>query len=102
MPRAKLSLGSAAMKPLSRRSATTGIVASVTAIPAVGLATSLRDPGDDKLLAAIRRYKSEVAAINASHDLTDEELDAWVDRADAMLPEAGGLPVLPTPGGMAV
>jgi hypothetical protein len=74
MPRAKLTLGSAAMKPLSRRSVTTGIVAAVTAIPAVGLATSLRaHPGDDKLLAAIRRYKSEVAAINASHGLTDEE-----------------------------
>jgi hypothetical protein len=53
----------------------TGIVAAVTAIPAVGLATTLRvHPGDDKLLTAIRRYKSEVAAINASHGLTDEDL----------------------------
>jgi len=83
------------MKPLSRRSVTTGIVAAVTAIPAVGLATSLRvHPGDDKLLAAIRRYKSEVAAINASHGLTDEELDAWVDRAEAILIEAASLPAL--------
>jgi hypothetical protein len=42
----------------------------------------------------IRSYKSEIAAINASSDLSDEELDAWVDRADAILMEAAGLPAL--------
>jgi hypothetical protein len=42
----------------------------------------------------IRRYKSEIAAINASGDLSDEELDAWVDRTDAILAEAAGLPAL--------
>jgi hypothetical protein len=49
---------------------------------------------DDKLLAVIRRYESELAAINASVDLSDEELDAWVDRTDATLVEAAGLPAL--------
>ncbi len=83
------------MKPLSRRSVTTGLVAAVTAIPAVGLSTSLRvHPGDDKLLAVIRRYESELVAINTSGDLSDEELDAWIDRADAILVEAAGLPAL--------
>jgi hypothetical protein len=81
------------MKPLSRRSVTTGLVAAVTAIPAVALSVSSA-PSDDKLLAVIRSYKSEIAAINASSDLSDEELDAWVDRADAILMEAAGLPAL--------
>jgi hypothetical protein len=50
--------------------------------------------GDDKLRELIRGYKAEVAAINASGELSDEELDAWMDRADAILIEAVGLPVL--------
>ena len=81
------------MRPLSRRSVTTGMVAAVAAVPAVAL--SVRSaPRDDKLLAVIRRYESELAAINASVDLSDEELDAWVDRTDAILVEAAGLPAL--------
>ena len=52
------------MKPLSRRSVTTGLAAAVTAIPAVGLATSaVANPGDDKLLAVIGRYKAEVVQL---------------------------------------
>ena len=91
------------MKPISRRSVTTGIVAAVTAIPALGLATSVKaHPGDDKLLTVIRRYKSEVDAINASGNLSDEEVDAWVDKADAILTEAAGLPVLTTACALAV
>ena len=83
------------MKSVTRRSVTTGMLAAVTAIPALGLATSVKaNPGDDKLLTVIRRYKSEVAAINASGDLSDEEIDAWMDRADAILAEAVSLPVL--------
>jgi len=84
------------MKPLSRRSVTTGLAAAVAVIPLVGLATSaVANPGDDKLLAVIGRYKAEVDAINASHeDLSDEEIDAWVNRADAILTEAAGLPAL--------
>ena len=81
------------MKPLSRRSLTTGLVAAVAAIPAVALSVSAA-PTDDKLRAVIRRYESELAAINASVDLSDEELDAWVDRTDAILVEAAGLPAL--------
>jgi hypothetical protein len=78
---------------VSRRSVTTGIVAAVTAIPAVALSVR-SSPRDDKLLAVIRSYKSEITAINASGDLSDDELDAWVDRADAILMEAAGLPAL--------
>jgi hypothetical protein len=91
------------MKPLSRRSVTTGLAAAVTAIPAVGLSVSARaDTRDDKLLATIRRYRAEINAVNASHGLSDEELDACIDRADAILVEAVGLPVLTTASAMAV
>jgi hypothetical protein len=87
----------------SRRSVTTGMVAAVTAIPAVGFSMRANaDPRDDKLLALIRRYKAEVAAINASRDLSDEEIDAWTDRADGILAEAVGLPVLTTASAVAV
>jgi hypothetical protein len=90
------------MKPLSRRSVTTGMVAAVTAIPAVILSVSARaDTRDDKLLALIGRYNSELAAINASGDISDEELDACIDRTDAILAEAAGLPVLTAAGALA-
>jgi len=91
------------MKPLSRRSVTTGLAAAVTAIPALGLcATAKAAPGDDPLLKVIGRYRAEIAAVNASHGLSDEELDAWVDRADLNLSEAVGLPVLTTASAVAV
>ena len=91
------------MKPLTRRSVTTGMVAAVTAIPAVTLSVSARaDTRDDKPLATIRRYRAEINAVNASHGLTDEAIDACIDRADAILVEAVGLPVLTTASAMAV
>jgi hypothetical protein len=70
------------------------------AIPAVALSVSAA-PRDDKILAVIRRYRAEIAAINASGDLSDEELDAWIDRTDAILAEATGLPVLTAAGALA-
>ena len=60
------------------------------------------DPGDDPLLRVISRYRAEIAALNASHGLTDEEIDAGVDRADLILTEAVGLPVLTTASAVAV
>jgi hypothetical protein len=91
------------MKSVTRRSVTTGMLAAVTAIPALGLAMSVRaHPGDDKLLEAIGRYRGEVTAINASSGLDDEEIDAWMDRADAFLIEAVAMPVSTTAGAMAV
>jgi hypothetical protein len=90
-------------KMLSRRSVTTGLTATVMAIPAIGLVTSATgDPSDGPLLEAIGRYQAEIAAVNASHGLTDDELDAWVDRADAILMEAVGLPVLTAASAVAV
>jgi hypothetical protein len=75
----------------------------MTAIPAVGLCKGAQAaPGDDPLLEIVSRYRAEIAAINASHDLTDEELDEWVDKADAMLLEAYGLPVLTAASAAAV
>ena len=88
------------MKPLSRRSVTTGLAAAVTVIPAVGLARAV--PADDKLLTVIRRYRAEIDAVNASHGLSDEEVNAWVDWADAILIETIGLPVLTTASAVAV
>jgi len=75
-------------KMISRRSVTTGLAAAVAALPAVGLARAL--PADDKLLRVISRYRAEIASLDASHGLTDEEIDAWVDRADA--PHGGRRP----------
>ena len=88
------------MKPLTRRSVTTGLAAAVTVIPAVGLARAV--PADDKLLRVISRYRAEIAAVNASHGLSDEDVDAWVDRADAIFMEVFGLPVLTTASAVAV
>jgi hypothetical protein len=92
------------MKALSRRSVTTGLAAAVTAIPAVGLCQSASAaPGDDPLLKIIDRYKAELAAIDAVHDdLTDADIDAWVDHADAILAEAASLPVLSATSAVAV
>jgi hypothetical protein len=59
-------------------------------------------PSDDKLLELIRGYKAEVAAINAAGELSDEELDARMDRADAILIDAVRLPVLTAAGAVAV
>ncbi|MGA8692113.1 MAG: hypothetical protein WB662_20000 [Methyloceanibacter sp.] len=85
------------MKHLTRRSVTTGAIAAVTILPAVGLSLSptKTQPTQDKLLKVINHYKAEVAAINAVHDnLGDDEIDAWTDNADAILSEAAGLPAL--------
>ena len=90
-------------KMISRRSVTTGLAAAVTALPSLGLCNSAKAaPGDDPLLKVIGRYRAEIAAANASHGLTDEELDAWIDRADAILMEAVGLPVLTAASAVAV
>ncbi len=44
------------MKPLTRRSVTTGLVAAVTAIPALGLAIARGDPVD-----RIKHHTAELA-----------------------------------------
>ena len=63
------------MKPLSRRSITTGLAAAVTAIPAVGLCVGHMANGEPGQLAAlVRRYFEEVAAFNT--DLAMEDDDA--------------------------
>jgi hypothetical protein len=75
--------------------------AAATAIAAVGLPVSIKaEPTGDKLLEVIRRYQSEIAAINA-RGLSDEEIDARTHRADAMLSEGIGLPVLTAAGAVA-
>ena len=87
---------------INRRRALT-VVAAVPAAVLVGLPMIAKaDPGDDPLLELIRRYRTEIAAANATHGLTDEELDAWIDRADAILMEAVGLPVMTRASAIAV
>jgi hypothetical protein len=74
----------------------------VTAIPAVGLAKGTKvETGDDKLLDLIRRYKSEIEAVNASRGWNDDEIDDQTDKAYAILEEMDGLPVLTTAGALA-
>jgi len=75
------------------------MVAAVTAIPAIGLCKSAKA---DPLLKVIGRYRAEIAAASATHGLSDEELDAWIDRADAILMEAVDLPVLTEASALAV
>jgi hypothetical protein len=75
--------------------------AAATAIAAVGLPVSIKaEPTGDKSIEVIRRYQSEIAAING-RGLSDEEIDARTDRADAMLWEGIGLPVLTAAGAVA-
>jgi hypothetical protein len=91
------------MKPLTRRSVTTGLAAAVVAIPAVGLCKGVKtEPCDDPLPDLLGRYRAEIAAINASSGLDDDDLDAWVDKADAILVEAVALPVVTGAGAVAV
>jgi hypothetical protein len=72
-------------------------------VTAVGLCKGAQAaPGSDPLLEVIGRYRAEIAAANATHGLTDEELDAWIDRADAILMEAVGLPVVTAASAIAV
>jgi hypothetical protein len=52
------------------------MVAAVTAIPAIGLCKSAKA---DPLLKVIGRYRAEIAAASATHGLSDEELDAWIE-----------------------
>jgi hypothetical protein len=62
---------------------------------ALGSGAVLANTGEDKLLKIIRRYKAEVRDIDARHEgLSDEDIDAWRDRADAILAEGAGLPAL--------
>lgn len=100
-------------KPINRRAATAAIGAAAVAMPIAALAgragtdahnsdSTVRISGDDPLLAAIEHYRAEMAAINASGDLSDEEINAWVDRADRILKKAMKLPVLTTASAVAV
>jgi hypothetical protein len=90
------------MKHLTRRTVTTGALAAVTAIPAVGLSSGLKATmpakhGEDRLVEIIRRYKSGVEALNATckvRDIEDEKLDAWVDENNELLASAVGVPAL--------
>jgi hypothetical protein len=78
------------------------VVAAAPAAVALGVGEVLANPSDDKLLDLIRRYNAEMAAVNTTRDLSDKELDAWIDRVGAILTEACGLPVLTGASAVAV
>ena len=79
------------MKPLSRRSVTTGLAAAVTAIPAVGLCKGVEGPSE--LAALIRRYYEEVDAFSSVDHLTDAAADAHADATfNATMAEMIGVP----------
>lgn len=59
------------------------------------------ETGDDKFLDVIRRYESEIDAINASRGWSDDEIADRTDRAYAILEEMEGLPVLTAAGALA-
>ena len=79
------------MKPLTRRSVTTGLAAAVTAVPAVGL--SKEADGPSELAALVRRDYEEVDAFNLVAHLTGEASDAHADATyNATMAEMIGVP----------
>jgi hypothetical protein len=89
------------MSNINRRKAL-AVVASVPAAVALGIGEVLANPDKDRLLDLIRRYNAEMPTVNTTRDLSDKELDAWIDRTDAILTEACGLPVLKGASAVAV
>ena len=79
------------MKPLSRRSVTTGLAAAVTAIPAVGLCKNAEGPSE--LAGLVRRYFDEVAAFNADPRGEDNDFYHADQPFDVTLEEMIGVPV---------
>jgi hypothetical protein len=49
----------------------------------------------------IQRYKDEVASWKTKRDISDEELDADIDRADAILDEVEGVTAVGAAGALA-
>ena len=91
---------------LTRRSAVTGLAVAVTAIPAVGLCSISRTPNvsEDRIIEILRRYRAGCDALNATckaRGLSDEELDAIVNRNDTILAEVVGLPAVTAAGALA-
>jgi hypothetical protein len=89
------------MHKIDRRKAL-AVVAAAPAAVVLGSGGALANRDKDRLLDLIRRYNAELAALNAARDIEDEEVDAWMDRADAILIEAVGLPVLTAASAVAV
>jgi hypothetical protein len=79
------------MKPLSRRSVTTGLAAAVTAVPAVGFCKGAEGPSE--LAAIVRRYFAELAAFNADPRGDDDEFYNADQPFDATLQQMIGVPV---------
>jgi hypothetical protein len=74
------------------------------AVGAVALAVSSVPAcvqAEDKLLDVIRRYKAEAASWKTKRDISDEELDADIDRAEAILNEVEGLTAIGAAGAVA-
>jgi hypothetical protein len=78
------------------------VVAAVPAAAGLGVAALAVPLGEDGLTELIRRYRAEIDTLNATRGLGDEELDAWIDRADAILIEAVNKPVRTTASAIAV
>jgi hypothetical protein len=57
---------------------------------------------DDPLPDSLQRYKVEIDALNASSVEDEDELNAWVDRANALLDEALEHPIVSTEGALAM
>jgi hypothetical protein len=84
------------MKPVTRRSVMAGsaaVVAAFSVTPALGVER-------DHLLDCLRRYMAEIDTLNASCVEDDEEPNAWLGRANALLAEALKHPVVSTEGAL--
>jgi len=79
------------MQKLARREVLRGGGVAALALGAVALPLSSPRSAttefEDPLADGVRRYIAEIAALNASQGLSDEELDEGIDLADAILGE---------------
>jgi hypothetical protein len=86
------------MQKLARREVLRGGGVAALALGAVALPLSSPRSAttefEDPLADGVRRYIAEIAALNASQGLSDEELDEGIDLADAILGEALQHPVV--------
>ena len=88
------------MQTIFNRRRALALVAAVPVAAALGAVPAFAS--DDELVGLINRYRAEIDVLNATRGISDDDLDAGVDRADEIIAEAVELPVLTMAGAVAV
>jgi hypothetical protein len=89
------------MQTIDRRKLMVGGAVGATALAVASGSAFLKTEEQDQLLDLIQRYKDEVASWKTKRDISDEGLDADIDRADAILGEVEGLTAIGAAGALA-